>query len=49
VTLRQASGSVRATLPKDMADRLAWGPGTECWLLKPIAESFSRHTIRPVE
>jgi putative addiction module antidote len=27
VTLRQAGGSVSATLPKDMADRLRLGPG----------------------
>ena len=27
VTLRQAGGSVSATLPKDMADRLHLGPG----------------------
>jgi putative addiction module antidote len=27
VTLRQAGGSVSATLPKDMADRLNIGPG----------------------
>jgi len=27
VTLRQSGGSVSATLPKDMADRLHLGPG----------------------
>ena len=27
VTLRQSRGSVSATLPKDMADRLRLGPG----------------------
>jgi putative addiction module antidote len=27
VTLRQSGGSVSATLPKDMADRLRLGPG----------------------
>jgi hypothetical protein len=39
VTLRQAGGSVSATLPKDMADRLRLRPATAFWRWKQTAES----------
>ncbi|MBI4410506.1 MAG: AbrB/MazE/SpoVT family DNA-binding domain-containing protein [Gemmatimonadetes bacterium] len=34
VTLRQMGGSVGATLPKDMADRLHVGPGDEVFVIE---------------
>lgn len=34
VTLRQMGGSVGATLPKDMADRLHVGPGDEVFMVE---------------
>ena len=48
ITLRQAGGSVTATLPKDMADRLHIGPGDKVYaietdqgvLLTPYDPSF---------
>jgi putative addiction module antidote len=50
VKLRQAGGSVAATLPKDMADRLRLGPGDRVLavetdrgiLLTPYAEEIER-------
>ena len=50
VTLRQAGGSVSATLPKDMADRLRLEPGDKVLavetdrgiLLSPYAEETDR-------
>jgi len=50
VTLRQAGGSVSATLPKDMADRLRLAPGDKVLavetdrgiLLTPYAEETDR-------
>jgi len=50
VTLRQAGGSVSATLPKDMADRLRLEPGDKVLavetergiLLTPYAEETDR-------
>jgi len=48
ITLRRAGGSVTATLPKDMADRLHIGPGDKVYaietdqgvLLTPYDPSF---------
>ena len=34
VTLRQMGGSVGATLPKDIADRLHVGPGDEVFIVE---------------
>jgi antitoxin MazE len=34
ITLRQAGGSVTATLPKDMADRLHIGPGDKVYAIE---------------
>lgn len=34
ITLRQAGGSVTATLPKDMADRLHVGPGDTVYAIE---------------
>lgn len=34
ITLRQAGGSVTATLPKDMADRLHVGPGDKVYAIE---------------
>lgn len=34
ITLRQAGGSVTATLPKDMADRLRVGPGDKLYAIE---------------
>lgn len=34
ITLRQAGGSVTATLPKDMADRLQVGPGDRMFAIE---------------
>lgn len=34
ITLRQAGGSVTATLPKDMADRLHVGPGDKLYAIE---------------
>lgn len=50
VTLRQVGGSIGATLPKDMADRLHVGAGDEvfvietqqCILITPYDPTFDR-------
>jgi putative addiction module antidote len=50
ITLRQVGGSIGATLPKDMADRLKVRPGDEVFvvetdagiLLTPYDPAFSR-------
>jgi antitoxin MazE len=34
ITLRQAGGSVTATLPKDMADRMHVGPGDKVYAIE---------------
>ena len=34
ITLRRAGGSVTATLPKDMADRLHFGPGDKVYAIE---------------
>jgi antitoxin MazE len=34
ITLRQAGGSVTATLPKDMAERLHLGPGDRMYVIE---------------
>lgn len=34
ITLRQAGGSVTATLPKDMMDRLHVGPGDKVFVIE---------------
>jgi putative addiction module antidote len=34
ITLRQAGGSVTATLPKEMADELHLGPGDKVYAIK---------------
>ena len=47
VTLRQAGGSVSATLPKDMADRLRrsgvdYAQGFHIGVPRPVTETFSQ-------
>jgi putative addiction module antidote len=53
VRLRRAGGSVSATLPKDMADRLNVGPGDDIFALETsdgiLLTPFDEATLRTVE
>jgi hypothetical protein len=46
VKLRQVGGSIGATLPKDMAERLNLGRATACSRSKPPTASCRRLTIQ---